>query len=178
VACLLVPIEFDRLVAAPADTTVFPPVVEGAQDRRVDYEQLSLQGTLMMTVAGLVIYACCRYVCLLTWVKSLAAACVAALYFFAICLIPLLFAVLFMEVAELRSIPVISEWAPTLSMISPFAVFLHLTNDMGSRFPTDVSSAAFYVSHSIIFCLTVLAIRRRGRKVRQMYLEAPAGKTS
>jgi hypothetical protein len=44
---------------------------------------------------------------------------------------------------------------------------------MGPRFPSDVSTAPFYVVHGVLLGLTLFEIRRRGRKVRAMYLAEP-----
>jgi hypothetical protein len=109
----------------------------------------------------------------LTWIRSATFAAVGALYFIAICMLPVFFAMMFLEVPDLREIPLFSEWAPRLAMVSPITVELCLFHEMGPRFPRDVSTVPFYVVHGILLGWTLFEIRRRGQKVRAMYLAEP-----
>ena len=54
--------------------------------------------------------------------------------------------------------------------MSPFIAMMHLFNEVGSRFPDDISTTPFYVAHGILMLLARLGIRRYGLRLRQEYL--------
>ena len=93
-------------------------------------------------------------------------------------LVPLVFAMLFLEFPELRNTEPFADWAPVLAMMSPFTVMMHLFNEMGSRFPRDISTAPFYTVHGALLALALVEIRRRGRRLRAMYLAGPVREAS
>ncbi len=176
IASIAFPFQFERLFALPSGNTVFPDLMFATDGRPVDYVRVAIEGSLAISCAGLVIYALHRYVCLTAWLKSASILIVGMVYFMSVCLMPLFCGVSFIEVPELRGIPLFADWAPSFAMLSPFTQMMFLFNEMGSRFPRDVSTAPFYVGHAVILGVTMLAIRRRGRRVREMYLEAPTQK--
>jgi hypothetical protein len=83
----------------------------------------------------------------------------------------------FLEVPELRDVQPFARWAPMLAMASPITVVMSLFNEMGSRFPRDVSAAPFYVVHGVLLGVTIFEIRRCGRRLRMMYLARPVRET-
>jgi hypothetical protein len=85
---------------------------------------------------------------------------------------------LFLDVPELRDVPILSEAAPVVGMVSPFMVFLHLFHELGPRFPSGASTAPFYVAHGVLLSAALFEIRRRGRKLRTMYLAGPVRETN
>lgn len=171
IACIAVPFQFERLVALPQQTTVFPFLMYGTDGRPVDYVRVAVEGSLVIFVAGVTTYTLYRYVCLATWLKSAAFVGVAGFYFFVVCLIPVFCTVLVFEVPALYGIRALSDWTPTFAMLSPFTPIMVLFNEAGSRFPKDVSTIPFYVGHGLLIAWALFAIRRRGPHVRRMYLE-------
>jgi hypothetical protein len=172
-ASIATPYYFELSCAALTGITVFPDLMYVTDGRPIDYARVAVEGSAVISVAGLVIYAFHRLGCLLTWIRSATLAGIGALYFIMVCMLPVFFAMMFLEVPELRDVPLFAEWAPSLAMVSPFTVELHLFNEMGPRFPSDVSTAPFYVVHGVLLALALFEIRRRGRRVRAMYLAEP-----
>jgi hypothetical protein len=172
-ASIATPYYFEQTCAAPTGNSVFPALMYVTDGQPMDYSRIAVEGSAVISVAALLIYAFQRLACLLSWIRSATFAAVGALYFIAICMLPVFFAMMFLEVPDLREIPLFSEWAPRLAMVSPVTVELCLFHEMGPRFPSDVSTAPFYVVHGILLGWTLFEIRRRGRKVRAMYLAEP-----
>jgi hypothetical protein len=78
------------------------------------------------------------------------------------------------EVSDLRDIPVLSNWAPEIVMMSPFAVILSMFGEMISpHFPTDTSTAPFYLFHYVLMAIALVIIHRRNGKLRATYLTPP-----
>ena len=169
-AAIATPIVFDQFVAMPLGHTVFPEPTSFSQARPVDYFRVAVEGSIALSTAGLVVYALHRLACQLTWLRSAAFAGVAGSYFIAVCLLPIFFAMLFLEVPQLRRVELFSDWAPVAAMASPLTVLMVLFNEMGARFPSEISTAPFYLGHGVLLGATVLEIRRRGRKLREEYL--------
>jgi hypothetical protein len=177
-ASIATPFQFEQFIASPSGNTIFPDLMFATRGRPVDYVRIAVEGSLVISTAGLVIYALHRQLCLMTWVRSVAFLVVAPLYSFFVCMLPLLVVMLILEEPELGRVQVFIDWAPTLAMASPFTVIINLFNEMGSRFPRDVSTAPFYVVHGVLLGLTILGTRSRGRKLREMYLAGPVRETN
>lgn len=171
------PYYFETTFAAPAGETIFPDLMYATSGRPVDYQRIVVAGTLALSVAGLVVYAFQRLVCLSGWIKSASFVLVGALYAVFMMLLPVFFGMMFLEVPELRDVQPFAAWAPQLAMVSPVTVEMSLFNEMGSRFPRGVSPAPFYVVHGLLLGLMLLAIRRRGRSLRELYLAGPERET-
>lgn len=173
-AAVAIPLSFERFFAAPMGNTIFPDRMYGTQGRPVDYLRIAIEGSAVISIAGLTVYAFQRSQCLTAWMKTTTFLVVVAnVYFCFVCLLPLFVAALSIEVPEFRRIPLVAEWAPTISLSSPITVMMTLFNEMGSRFPRDVSTAPFYIVHGVLLGVAVLELRRRGRKLREMYLMGP-----
>lgn len=177
-ASLALPYGFDQYCALPNGTTVFPEQMSVRQGQPMDYARLAAEGTTVISVAGLVVYAFQRLACLTTWLKSATFVGVGTLYFIVVCMLPAFFAMLFLDVPELRDVPVLSAGAPVVGMASPFMVFLHLFHELGPRFPPSASTAPFYLAHGLLFSAALFEIRRRGRKLRTLYLAGPVRETN
>ena len=177
-AAMAMPFGFEKFRAAPIGATVFPDLLFGTQGPPMDYARIAIQGTLVISVAGLVIYAFHRWACLVTWIRSATFVAVAALYFIVVCLLPLVVAMLLLQVLKIHNVQPIPAWTLVLTMTSPMAVEVNLFNEMGGPFPRDASTVPFFVVHGVLLGLTLLAIRRRGRRLREMYLAGPARGTS
>jgi hypothetical protein len=171
------PFYFEQFCGIPAGNTVFPDAIDVSYGHPLDYSQIAIEGSAVLSIAGLLVYAFHRLACLLTWIRSATLIGVAALYFILVCMLPVFVGMLFLEVPELRDVPLCAEWSPRLAMVSPVMVELYLFNELGPRFPSDVSTAPFYLVHGILLGLTLLEIRRRGRVLRGMYLAAPVRET-
>lgn len=177
-ASIATPFHFERFFASPSGNTIFPDLMYATQGRAVDYVRIAVEGSLVISVAGLAVYAFHRFACLSTWMRSVSFVAVAIVYLVAACILPVFFVMLFLETPELRSVQAFQDWGPTFAMASPFAVMMSLFKEMGSRFPRDVSTAPFYVVHGVLLGLTILGIRHRGRKLREEYLTGPARETN
>ena len=179
-ASIAAPFQFEQYINGPGGTSIFPNRVDlYGTLRQVDFIRVPLEGSLVISVVGLVVYALQRLACLLTWMRSVSFAAVAALYLVFICELPILSGTLFLEIPELRSIPILAAWAPILASVSPFMVLnALLMGEMGSPFLSEISMVPFYIVHSLILILTILGIRRCGRNLRQMYLAMPVPEAS
>jgi len=177
-ASIATPFYFEEFRAAPVGATVFPDLMYETQGPPMDYARIAVEGSLAISVAGLAVYAFHRLACLVTWIRSVTFAGAAALYFIVVCVLPIFLTVLLLKVLEMRSVQPIPDWALLLAMTSPFTVEMNLFNEMGGPFPRDASTIPFYVVHGVLLGLTILEIRRRGRKLREMYLAGPARGTS
>ena len=145
----------------------------------ITFIHIAIEGTIVITVAGLVVYTFQRLACLSTWSRSVTCVSVGAVYSVFFCTLPMFFAMLCLEVPDLRSIRLFADWAPTVAASSPIAVMFILFNgQIGPTFPKNVSTAPFFISHVTLFCLMLLGIRRGSRKLRRMYLTEPTGKAA
>ena len=179
-ASIAAPFQLEQYINGPGGTSIFPNRVDVYGTlRQVDFVRVALEGSLVISVVGLVVYALQRLACLLTWMRSVSFAAVAALYLVFICELPILSGTLFLEIPELRCIPILAAWAPILASVSPFMVLnALLMGEMGSPFLSEISMVPFYIVHSLILILTILGIRRCGRNLRQMYLAMPVPEAS
>jgi hypothetical protein len=176
-ASIATPYYFERACAAPIGQTVFPDLMHVRHGRAIDFARIAVEGSVVISVAGFVVYAFHRLACLLMWIKSAAFVGVAALYLSVVCMLPVFIGMVFLEVPELRDVQPFARWAPMLAMASPITVVMSLFNEMGSRFPRDVSAAPFYVVHGVLLGVTIFEIRRCGRRLRMMYLARPVRET-
>jgi len=141
--------------------------------RTVDFARLAIEAPVAFGSAALVIYAWQRLLCLFFWMKSVAFSVVAVLYFFGVCILPLFLGVLFLEAPDLRDSPVVQEWAPLVAMVSPIIMVMYQFNEMGSQFPSDVSTMPFYLVHYILLAVALVGIQRRSARLRAMSLTGP-----
>lgn len=165
---------FEQFVATGEDTSIFyldPEFSERWAPFGLD--QMSVEGTLIISVAGLTIYCLLRYLALTTWLKSLAFGLTAVLYIFFMLLLPFVPALLTDEVIELRRITILREWTPHIAMASPATSIVRLFSRLGPAFPDQPSSLPFYVAHGFMIVVLLLAIRRTSRSLRASYLTPP-----
>lgn len=172
-ASIATPFQFEQLVAIPAGSTVFPQSTEWtlSQGVRIDFRRTIIEGSVVVSLMGLVVYAFQRLACLNSWMRTSTFAVVGTLYGIFIGLLPLLFGLFVYEIMDLRRIQALSEWAPIIAMFSPFAYLTTLTQgQLGQPFPQHVSELPFYIVHGILLFIALLLIRNRGRKLRRVYL--------
>lgn len=167
------PFYVEQHFALPGGITVFPRLMYVTNGRPVDYLRIAVEGSVVISVAGLVVYAIHRLGCLVTWIRSATFLGAAAFYCAAVCFVPGFVAMFFLEFRELRDIPFFQVCAPKLAMVSPIIVIMNLFNEMGSRFPSSASTVPFYVVHAGLLGLSVSGIHRRGKKLRELYLKSP-----
>lgn len=170
------PYVFDQINAGLTGYSIFPDRVDlgWRQANTIDLVRIAVEGTAIISVAGLTIYAFQRYLCLLTWLRSVTFVSLAVLYMIFVCLLPALIAVALLEIHEFRSFEPIAVHAPKIAAISPSMVIYYLLNgELGRPFPNDISTAPFYVVHIFALGLTLWALHRQGKKLRQAYLTAP-----
>lgn len=137
-----------------------------SRSQKVDYMRAIFEGTLIITVAGLLVYVIHRRICMATWMKTTALFTTAIVYFAVICLVPFLLAVLYIETNEYFDFP-FAEWTPSLAITSPITAIANLFNEMGRKFPKQISSVPFYIVHAVLIVLFNLSIRRRAQIFRQ-----------
>jgi len=173
--CIGAPFWLDAYAAGPAGNSVFQGSGWNSRGNPIDFVQVCLEGTAVISVAAATIYGLHRMLCLHMWLRSTALAIAGALYFALICMAPLLLAAFCLDFPELRYIPFVQNWAPVLAMMSPFSVVMHMFRELGSRFPDVLSTLPFYIAHLVLFTVTLLGSRYYGRRLRQSYLpDAPA----
>ena len=176
-AATALPYFFETHVAAPAGTTVFPEYKYSAKvGPPLDYTRVAFEGVLLITFAGIVVYAFQRFLCLTTWLKSLAFLGTSGGYLIFGCLLPALVGLVAYEAPVSREVPLIEEWAPIVAMGSSLIMMLGLFDEFPPRFPGDVSTTPFYVWHGFLLAVALIEIRRRGRKLRKLYLAAESSK--
>lgn len=168
------PVIFHRVVASPAGHTMFPDLMWVTEGRPVDYVRIATAGVLAISTAGVLVYCLHRYVCLLTWVRSLSFAGIAGFFFLVVCLLPMPLALIFMEVEELSRIPAFEFIAPRLAMLSPVVLTGFLFNEMGGDFPDDLSLVPHFALHLSLIAFIIFRIRRRSRNLNETYLTGPA----
>lgn len=164
------PFVFELLIAGPAGISVFTDQIYGTRGHAIDYRHIAVQGTLAISASALVIYALQRLACLMLWIRSVAFVSVVGSYLLAIGLLPVILGAMFDEIAEMRQIPGISDWIPTLVIISPFAVMMSRFNEMGSHFTDELSTASFFIVHGVMIAAVLWGVRRQGRRLRRSYL--------
>ena len=168
-----VPMWFDRAVAIPGGSTLFPAQKFVSEGGAIDYIRISIEGTMVLSVAGLTVYVVQRMICLALWLKTGAMVSAALFYVGVVCIIPLVVGAMAMEIPELRGNATIQEYAPLLAMISPFTFFLFLYRELGSSFPQNLSTVPFYLGQSIIIAACLLIMQRQGRRLRLEYSTEP-----
>lgn len=173
-ASIATPFYFEQMIVSPAGQTIFPDLMYVTTGPPADYRRIAIEGTLVISVGGLLVYTSHRLVCLTTWLRSVSFVTVGIMYLIFVCLVPLFVAMLFLDVPELRRIQMFSDTAPTFAMASPFTVMMYSFDEMGSRFSGNVSTAPFYVGHVVLTGMMLVGVRRRGRKLRELYFAAPA----
>jgi len=167
------PYYFDQLYALPNGGTVFPEASVQSWRRSIDLVRVAVEGTAVISVAGLAVYALQRYLCLRAWTKTAAFVGVALFYFIVVCMVPLFLSAMFYEMPAFRRYPILVDNAPTLGICSPFMVMLFLFNELGGNFPRDTSTVPFYAFHGLLIALSLFGMYRQGRKLRQEYLPEP-----
>jgi hypothetical protein len=168
-AAMAVPYYFEQNFAVPSGTTVFQKVFD-TYERPVDFNGVAVEGNLIILVVGIVLYALHRLGCLITWTRSLTFIGVSVAYFLCVCLLPFVLGIFLLDGLQVQLTPVIDVSARLLIMSSPMGVMVDLFNEWGSLMSGKPSTDPFYIFHAVLLCVTFLEIRRRGRKVRQLYL--------
>lgn len=169
-AAIASPYCFEHFFSTGPETSVFPDVIQQTRYRNFDAVRTVFEGTAVITLAGLVVYAMQRLICLSSWLKSVALFATTGGYLVLFCFLPFFPLILLMEIRELQSVAWFADWVPTVSMISPFTMMGYLFEELGPRFPSNISTVPFYVAHGSVLCLMIFGIRYNGRSVRKLYL--------
>ncbi len=177
-AAIAVPIVTEDAWMASTDSTLFPSILYGTRGQSMDFMRTAIEGTFVLSLAGLTVYAVHRLACLSMWLKSVSLLVVGSLYFFVICVLPLLFAILCTDLAQLRNsqllgVNVSETLAPIVGMVSPWTVMMVLFRETGGGFPPEPSTMPFYVVHGALLISSLAASSRAGKKLRQSYLSVP-----
>lgn len=175
------PFLIEKYIAVPIGMTIFPTNIgqNMNQGLQVDFVRIALEGSAVISVAGLVVYALQRLACLTTWMRTVTFASIAAVYSVFACFLPLFFAVVSLELQELRGIWPLQYAAPTVAAASPVtAIAILINGGLGPPFPPNISTVPFYVVHDLLLVLLLLGIRRTGSKLRGMYQAEPVRGTA
>lgn len=172
VAAIYTPHLFEHFAAVPNGLTVFPHNLPGYQQETLDFASISIQSTMVLLLAGFVLYAIHRLACLSTWMRTVGFMASAAVYGAVCCIAPLFIVISVAQLFEFRQGPWEMPWAPPFMLMSPFVVMLHLFHEFGRQIPAHTSTLSFYVAHGVLLVLLLFAIRWHGRRVRRLYKEA------
>ncbi|MBS0202027.1 MAG: hypothetical protein JSS49_03945 [Planctomycetes bacterium] len=174
-ASMAMPFLYEQHFAGSGEHSIFPELDSiTLQGRQIDFYRIPLEGSIVVSIVGIVIYALQRRWCLLTWIRSTTFFGVGFMYYVFICGMPVLIAVIAMETHEIRSLHLVPEVAPSIGMISPIMVAVVLFNgELGRPFPSNVSTLPFYIVHAVLLGLTLIRMRRSGSDLREMYLPDP-----
>ncbi len=165
------PFLLDNLTLISQGTSVFDQDIWGHSGRTVDSFRIVIEGTLVVSVGGILVYLIHRQLCLATWLKSSAFVVTAAVYALVVCVLPFMLAIVYTEVPELQNFAAFRQLAPEVSMASPITVMIGLFNEFPRRFSHELNSVPLYVLHGVLTMICLLAISRRGRKLRKEYLD-------
>lgn len=169
------PFVVQRYVLGPLGIDLFPAEIPAWQATlRIDFVRVAIEGTLLLTLAGLVVYGIMRCVSLATWLKPAAVMATVGLYLGLVCIVPILVGMLCVEVPELREIPTFNEYGPRFSMVSPMASMSALFGErLNSSFPENLPRRPFFIAHGVLLAVLSLWYWRSSRNVRRTYLPDP-----
>ena len=176
-ASISTPFQFEKLAAIPNNVTIFPQDVAGyvGASKMIDFVRVSIEGSVVISLAGLAVYAFHRVTCLGSWMKTSTSVTVGILYSILICTVPFIYSLVILETNDLRQIQWLADTAPTVTAMSPTAAMMILVaGGIGGPFGDYASTTPFYILHVALIVLTVLWFRRAGRKLRLQYLTEPA----
>ncbi|APZ92493.1 hypothetical protein [Fuerstiella marisgermanici] len=172
IAAIYTPQLFEHFAAVPNGFTVFPHGLMGYPQETLDLASISIQSTMVLLVAGFVLYAIHRLACLSTWMRTVGFMASAAVYVAVCCIAPLFIVMSVAQVFEFRQGPWEMPWGPPFMLISPFALILDLFHEFGRQILVGTSTLPFYMAHGVLLVLLLFAIRWHGRRVRRLYQEA------
>lgn len=165
------PFLFEELCAKPLGQTIF--AVTPQAGRQIDFVRVAIEGTALLTVAGLVVYALQRLLCLNAWIRFSAFMIVALLYCILVCILPIIPFAIINSTFELRSMDSLRRASEYVAMTSPFTAIISLFAELDREFLTGASTLPFYTAHCVLLALALFGVCRRSPKVRAMYLDAP-----
>ena len=169
---LAVPMLMEALLFEPRGKTVFPLVSWSSYRPAINLARLQLEGTLILTLAGTVIYVGHRYLCQRTWLRFVAFFSASGAYLLFICMAPMFLMMMSMEMREFRDVEWLAEWGPKIAVVSPFVMFGKLFSELPRDFPEGVSTVPFYVVHGGLLLMGMLMTRRSGWSLRASYMVA------
>jgi hypothetical protein len=158
-AAVGIPQWFDTAVAQPPGLSVFYFADLQAGENEPDYFRISVEGSLVLVVAGLTLYLFQRTLCLIMWLKTGAMISSALLYLFVVCLFPLMTGAMLHEFRSFREIPILHSNAERVALMSPMTVMGMLYREIGQSFGYHHSTLPFYLSHGVLICGCLLSIR-------------------
>lgn len=173
VASVCVPYAVNTYFAIPAGFTVFPTTSIYSHRDPIDFVRVVIEGNTLIAIAGLVVYAFQRLVCLLVWLKSVAFQIAALAYFCLGCMLPMIAAAGLAFIEDFQGGTSPSLAVALLVTASPIGALVNLFGEFGGNFPRDLPVAPFYIYHAGLLAVTLLGIRSAGRRVRPLYLTAP-----
>ena len=176
VACL-----FDLFVMHPMNQSLFGMGLSygiGANGT-VDFSRICIEGTVVVSISGLVVYVFHRLLCLGMWLRTGSFLLVASLYWFTVGLIPVLFGQFVLE-NGFGNIVIPANIVIYMSSTSPIAgLAIVYQFQLGPQVPEKLTTIPFYVLHLILLLLGLWQYRNASQKVRTTYLpESPQEPTN
>jgi len=170
------PFWFDVSVAQPLNKTAFPLESRGYR-QAVDYQRVAVEGSLCLLTSGIVVYTIHRFVSLFTWLRLTAFAATAAIYGIFVCLMPFLVGMTLSEFGLMARNSLLESIIILGVMLSPAGVLMVLYGEAGGEL-IGASTPPFYAFHALLFLLTIIAMRKPARRLRESYLSTSSKETN
>ena len=164
VACIGIPLTFDAYAAETAGATLFPLFRYGSEGTEMDYLRVSLEGTLVLSLAALTVYLMQRMLCTYLWMKSLSLVLVACIYAGLICILPAFVGIFSYEMLRHPDYSMIREAGQPVAAMSPAIVLMNLYKGSPQAWH-QVSSLPFYVLHTLLITICFTHWWKRSRKL-------------
>lgn len=175
-ATLWIPVWIDLHFAFPRHLTLF--YIGADKGITANLLNIALEGNLMVTLMGLVVYTFHRAICLTTWLRTLSVFLTAALYLGGVFALPVLLANANVALDNLyRSWPY-EHWTETLAVASPYFAFQSLIADnlnigyaiRDELISADATRLPFYALQIALLVVFLWWIRVQSRRVRRSYM--------
>ncbi len=162
---------FEAIFLLPRGVTLFPTSFSDYGGARVvNVVRLAVEGGLMISLSGVVLYAIHRCMCLVSWVKSVAVFISMAVYGGVICAVPAIVAMVTLEMPDLEKYQWVQTYGPEVGMISPGLALPSLFGELPRNMPPDSSRLPFYIAHGVLFVVLLIWYHKNSRLVDSTYL--------
>lgn len=166
---LALPRLIDEQVRSATGVSLLQNVIEARQGHSLALTELSLAGTMSLTLSALAMYSIQRLFCTLLWLKSVAFVWTFAVYFGLFCLTPLMTAGIIHEFDRFNDLGAIADLARAFALVSPITVLVESYGGFGEWFTNGMSFAPFAIVNGLLIAICVRLILRRTRALRADY---------
>ncbi len=164
VACVGIPMAFDSYAARTVGATLYPLLRYGSEGTEMDYLRVSLEGTLVLSLAALTVYLMQRVLCTYAWMKSLSMALVAVIYAGLVCALPAFAGIFSYEMLRHPDYSLIRQAGQPVAVLSPVIVLMNLYKESPPAWH-QVSPLPFYVLHGLLIVICFWHWWKRSRKL-------------